>query len=213
MTTPSEFQALIASVAGELATDVKKLLSRLNSLSQSEALAFITDAYPGLATPYATLASGLTAQWYEDRPGPAGFVARTVDPDPVEKLATSGRWALVQHDPISALQGSATRAVFNAQRETVIANAERENTRWARHASATACGFCRALATRGAVYQSQASAKRAHDKCHCLAVPDRDGSYEPAPYVEKWVRDYEIAQSKSDGSLRSIAAAMDRLAG
>lgn len=185
-TAPSDFQRLIAAVAANAATDIGALLSRVDRFDQAEVLAFITEAYPELVTPYAALASGLTAQWYDELPGSATYVAIDVDPDPVEKLQISGRWAMTQNDPVAALRGTATRTVFNAQRDTVMVNTKRENVRWARHASATACKFCQLLATRGAVYQSQDTARRAHDSCHCLAVPDRDGSFQPAPHIQKW---------------------------
>lgn len=209
--TTSEFQRLIAAVAAELATDIAALLPQLDRLNLAEALAFITEAYPELVSPYAALASGLTAQWYEELPG-REFAAEMVDPDPVEKLAISARWALIQANPVSSMQGTATRSVFTSQRDTVIANSDREGVLWARHASATACGFCRMLATRGAVYRSQRSAQRAHDNCHCLAVPDRDGNFEPAPYVEGWTRDYRAVIAEGARSPQQIAAAMERIA-
>ncbi|MGC7358433.1 hypothetical protein RA989_21590, partial [Mycobacteroides abscessus subsp. massiliense] len=51
---------------------------------------------------------------------------------------------------VSDLTGSAARALFNASRDTVLANVAAEpGARWARHASANACSFCRLMATRG----------------------------------------------------------------
>ncbi|MFV8169837.1 ADP-ribosyltransferase [Mycolicibacterium peregrinum] len=120
---------------------------------------------------------------------------------------------MLQSDPALALKGTATRSVFSGSRDTVITNANREGVRWARHASANACGFCRMLATRGAVYHSQALAKKSHDHCHCLAVPDRDGLYVPAPYVEQWERDYAQARRGGATTPGQIANAMDKVDG
>lgn len=212
----AEFQLLLAQLAGELGSRIDRLVPSLDRLSQPELLSFMTDAYPELVTPYIAAGNNLTTVWYDEQPTPPEakpFYAEPAAVTPVEQLAASARWAMLQSDPTGALKGTATRAVFNGSRDTVITNTEREGVRWARHASANACGFCRMLATRGAVYRSQALAKKSHDHCHCLAVPDRDGLYVPAPYVEQWERDY--TQARRDGATTpgQIANAMDKAEG
>ncbi|NOQ62712.1 hypothetical protein [Mycolicibacterium fortuitum] len=212
----AEFQLLLAQLAGELGSRIDRLVPSLDRLSQPELLSFMTDAYPELVTPYIAAGNNLTTVWYDEQPTPPEakpFYAEPAAVTPVEQLAASARWAMLQSDPTGALKGTATRAVFSGSRATVITNTEREGVRWARHASANACGFCRMLATRGAVYRSQALAKKSHDHCHCLAVPDRDGLYTPAPYVEQWERDY--AQARKDGARTpsQIATAMDKASG
>lgn len=199
---------------------METLVAQLDRLDQREKLAFITDAYPDLAAPYLAAAGDLTATWYDEQPtfSASTFEAQPADLPPDAQLAANGRWAMLQDSAVTALQGTATRAVFNASRQTVIDNVQRENlalaprgrrVRWARHAAANACGFCRMLATRGAVYRERALALRAHDHCHCLAVADRDGKYEPPAYVEQWERDYRQARRDGHTDARSIAAAMD----
>ena len=209
-TAVAEFQRLLAALAGNLSRDTERLLSGMDRLDRVEALKFITDAYPVLATPYASAAANLTVRWYEEQPGPSDFLAVPADPPNVDRLAASGRWALLQRTPITALQGSATRSVFDSSRNTVVANTQREGVRWARHASPTACGFCRMLASRGAVYRTEDNALKAHDNCHCLAVPDRDGSFEPASYVAQWARDEQAAREGGARTLAEIANAMDK---
>lgn len=212
----SEFQLLLAQLSEELGSKIDRLVPNLNQLSQPELLSFMTDAYPELVTPYIAAGNNLTTVWYDEQPTPPEakpFYAEPAAVTPVEQLAASARWAMLQSDPTGALKGTATRAVFNGSRDTVITNTEREGISWARHASANACGFCRMLATRGAVYRTQALAKKSHDHCHCLAVPDRDGLYVPAPYVEQWERDY--TQARRDGATTpgQIANAMDKAEG
>lgn len=212
----AEFQLLLAQLAGELGSRIDRLVPSLDRLDQPELLSFITDAYPALVTPYIAAGNDLTTVWYDEQPAaPAAkpFYAEPAAVAPVEQLAISARWAMLQSDPTIALKGTATRAVFSGSRDTVITNTTREGILWARHASANACGFCRMLATRGAVYHSQALAKKSHDNCHCLAVPDRDGLYVPAPYVEQWDRDY--IQARKDGARTpgQIANAMDKVEG
>ena len=212
-----EFQGVLTQLAAAAEDKIGVLIPHLDRLDAAERRQFITDAYPTLITPYLAAAGDLTAQWYDEQPTTTrGFRVAPAALAPAEQLAVSGRWALTQSNPVAALQGSSTRAVFNSSRRTVLDNVGRESgARWARHASANACAFCRMLATRtgtgkGSLYTSKTAAvrtgttkrkrgKRAagekyHDHCHCVAVPVRPGdSYEPPPYVQQWTADYRAA--------------------
>lgn len=212
----AEFQLLLVQLAADLDIKLDRLATALDRLDRREALAYVSDAYPELITPYLSAAGDLSATWYEEQPVAAGARPFTVQPaelPALADLAISGRWAMLQSNPVAAAQGAGSKALFDHSRLTVVSNSVREGVRWARHASANACGFCRMLATRGAVYGGEASAKKSHDRCHCLAVPDRDGNYSPAPYVARWQDDY--AQARKDGAETpaQIANAMDRAAG
>lgn len=205
-----EFQGLLAELARRMGADVAKLVTAIGRLTPVEQFAFITDAYPELAWPYLSASAELTTQWYDEQPtATSGFAPEPAELPPAEQLAANARWALLQDATVSLLQGAATRSIFNTSRATVLGNAEREGVRWARHASANACGFCRMLATRGAVYHSAALARKGHGGCHCLAVPDRDGKYEPAPYVAQWERDYAAARRAGHTDAASISRFME----
>lgn len=214
-----EFQGLLTGLTNDLGQQIGKLGVAVDRLDQRELLSFVTDAYPQLITPYLAASATLTATWYDEQPvaatptEAAPFIAEPAELAPIDQLAISARWAMLQSSPLTELQRTGTRAVFTASRDTVVANAVREGVRWARHASANACGFCRMLATRGAVYRSQELAQKSHDGCHCLAVPDRDGLYVPAPYVAQWLDDYNQARGDGARTPAQIANAMDRAAG
>lgn len=212
----AEFQALLTGLANALGLRIDKLAPALARLTPKDLLTFITDAYPQLVTPYLAAAVTLTTTWYAEQPASeaaAAFIPEPAALVPDEQLAANGRWAMLQPDPLGALKRTATRAVFQSSTATIAANASREGIRWARHASANACGFCRMMATRGAAYTSEAAAGgRYHDGCHCIAVPDRDGSYEPAPYVGQWEKDYFQARREGFTSAGAIANAMERIA-
>jgi len=159
----AEFQLLLTQLAGNLDEKIDRLLSRMDRLDQREALAFITDAYPELVTPYIHTAANATIAYYAEQPTTltrkaSAFVPVVPDDLVPDGLDISGRWALLESEPIAALQGSATRAVFNGSRDTMVFNAIREHAKWARHASANACSMCRVMATRGAVYTSEQAA-------------------------------------------------------
>lgn len=229
-----EFQGALAELARRLGVDVEKLLAAVGRLSPVEQFAFITEAYPELVFPYLSASAELTAQWYDEQPSAtSGFVAEPAELPPPEQLAANARWALLQDATVTLLQGAATRALFGQSRATVLDNVDRERgARWARHASANACGFCRMLATRHTgpnttFYTSEEAATKVvgrygkprgaaklgdkyHDHCHCVAVPVRPGqAYEPAPYVAQWERDYAQARKDGHADAASIAKAMD----
>lgn len=217
----SEFQSLLAGLAGELEARIRRMVpTAVARLDQRELLAFITDAFPELVTPFLAASGDLTAVWYEDQLPGSDFRAAPADLAPVDQLAISGRWAMLQADPAAALRGTATRSLFNTSRETIAKNAKTEGVRWARHASANACGFCRMLAIRGADYSSEEAAlamrhtdDEGHDHCHCTAVPDRDGTYEPPAYYAQWKLDYKAALAAGAKTAGEIANAMDYMPG
>ncbi|QFG09202.1 MuF-like minor capsid protein [Mycobacterium phage Efra2] len=242
-----EFQGVLSELAGRVGSAVDLLVPRLAEATKREGLALITDAYPEVVDPFLGAAGDLTAQWYAEQTAgngayaqisagnatdPANFVPEAAPLPDREQLGASGRWGLLQPDPLTALRGASTRALFNQSRRTVLDNAEREGVRWVRHAAANACGFCRMLATRvltmhddGApgLYRTKYNALHphktaleaaGHDHCKCVAVPLRDGStYETPEYVHDWLDDYEAVKLGSSGYLRTpgaIAHAMEQ---
>ena len=121
-----EFQGALVRLAELLRGDIAKLLgASMGRLDRYEQLAFITDAYPELITPYLAASAELTAQWYAEQPTTDANppTPTSAAPAPVEQLGIQGRWAIVQSKPVAALQGAGQRMVFNASRETVIASA------------------------------------------------------------------------------------------
>ncbi|QAU05023.1 putative capsid maturation protease [Mycobacterium phage Henu3] len=234
-----EFQGALQQLAIEAGNAGRRLVSRMGELSTAEGLQLVTDAYPELIEPFVVASGEMTAQWYgENMVRPVRRIAseRLFLPEPAElpsrqRLAKSGRWAVLQRDPGTAIVGSSTRWVFDESRRTVNDNAEREGVRWTRYASANACGFCRMLATRvltvgerGApgLYRTKAAAEasphtpdvRGHDHCKCIAVPVRDG-YTPPGYVYDWLDDYNAVSRDDDGYLLpewKIADLMERRA-
>lgn len=218
MPTQREIDAL-RSVLGDLtqlsAADLAVLWQEIDGASPSQIEDILVQTYPALITPYLAAAAEVATVWYDDLAPTADFRAAPTAPPPVEQMEASARWAVGplfgrgDAAVLSLLAGSAQRYVFGGARDTVITNAAREGTRWARHASANACAFCRLLATRGAAYNSRQTAMQAHDHCRCMAVPVRPGdTYKPAPYISQWEKEYNTARSKSDGSTDGILTVM-----
>ncbi len=160
------------------------------------------EAYVALIDPYIAASSQVTAEWYHSLDPDKPFAVEPAPPPERSALAANYGWAVTQLDPAEALSGSANRQVYNTSRATVAHNARRENVRYARQALFNACAWCQMLATRGAVYHTEATAMASgHDDCNCVAVPDRAGS----PYVEpdsvkQWLRDYNKAARAESGT-------------
>lgn len=230
------FQGALARLADEATLATDALMSRVAAIPVSDALAFVTDAYPDIVDPFVSAAGEMTAQWYgELRTRTVRRVGEILTPEPAtipdrRALGTSARWALTSSNPGLAIRGSTTRRVFDQSRRTVRDNARRDGVRWVRHASSDACGFCRMLATRvlttdrdGApgLYNFEGTARRSphvkdvrgHDHCKCIATIAN--GYEPPDYVYDWLEDYDAVSRNDDGVLRpewNIAYRMERRA-
>jgi hypothetical protein len=184
----AEFQSTLGRISALASSDILTVvIAALQRLSGSEARSFVTDTYPRLLERYLRLSSEATVQWYAEQPSKRRFAPEPIPLVARKRLAVNARWAATQADPAAALTGSATRAVFDQSRFTVVTNAKREKVSWARHASPDACEYCRMLAV-GVVDGGKPSA-RSHDRCNCLAVPIRDGVYVPPEYVTQWGRE------------------------
>jgi len=288
MPSPSEvdnFQRLLTTLSAQAVAAVTALWDTLSTVDAVTRWKALHDAYPAVVDPFINASAVLTAEWYSSIDPASSFAVVTQPPPPTAILHSNVGWALALADPLTNLIGSLERQVFNASRDTILSNAEKEGTKWARHASANACSFCRILATRGAVYASEAAAQSVvgrgkdlspmerrmraagtplpfrprfsgqgaavdpgavslggnkrrggkggkgrfiaggagqlrgsqtlgepyHDNCHCIAVPVRNGAYEPPDYVAQWDQDYGDARAalKASGDVKNQFGALD----
>lgn len=201
-------KAILSELDTLTAEDLDAMWNRGSSLTGSDFIDYVFDAFPDVVEPYALLAADLAASWYEGSAPGLSYKAISIAILDAAAIRGSVGWALagVGATGLVRLTGVAQRTVWNANRETTLANVKREGGKWARHASANACAFCAMVSTRGAAYSSEHAAggfgNRYHDSCHCLAVEVRPGQrYEPPPYAEKWSAAYDSASSQVVGSL------------
>lgn len=227
-----EFQGALVRLADALSSEARKVTKALARLDQADAMRYATDAYPEIASPFLASAGDFAATWYEDQPttSDTAFYATPADLPAVEQLGANARWALTQHDPAGALDGSARRQLFNQARETVLNNAEEEpGTKWIRHARSGACGFCRMLATRAlteghggapGLYNTEATASMTphrkfevgHDRCRCIIIPLRPGAEYVVPdYLPQWLSDYYLVSRDADDRLLNPQVIADRM--
>lgn len=174
------------------------------------------DHYARIVDPYLAASAQVSAHWYHSLAPNVPFAAAPGPLPPPDALAKNAAYALGTADPNGTLAGTTERHVYATSGATIVHNADRENVRYARYASASACAFCRVLATRNTLYTSATAAvsvvgkngrprgTRAigslyHDRCHCIAVPVRPGDdYQPPDYVAQWEKDYQAARDDPD---------------
>lgn len=137
------------------------------------------DGYADAVYPGMELAADFACTYY-DALGDDEPFAEPVELPPVEALNIAVRWALsTGKGPagLVLLEGATQRKIYNAGRETLLFNVDREpSARFARYANSGACDFCVKLETRGAVYHSRESAGEHtdfHDNCGCMIVVER----------------------------------------
>lgn len=164
---PAELRSALVDLNALMVSDLAALWRAVDG----QDVEFLRDALqaevPGVVDPYLAAAGDITADWYEAQAPELSYVARPAALVDEGQLQATARWAagtVLTKSPVSPLDllaGSMQRALFNESRETIVENAEVEpGARWARHASANACEFCRMVATRGAVYASESAASR-----------------------------------------------------
>jgi hypothetical protein len=188
---------------------------------------------------YARTSASLAAEFYDaqrDAAGVAGvFTVPVADPPASEQTDASLRWATkdlwprdpedertteAQLQPMDVrldqaekkAEAVAQKLVADTGRGTVreAVRQDRQATAWARSAALGACAFCRLLSIRGAVYARDTVDFRAHDGCHCMAIPVFKGqAFELSPHAREWERIYrEYAAPHSGQQLRLFRRAL-----
>ncbi|MET0419507.1 MAG: hypothetical protein ABW022_26125 [Actinoplanes sp.] len=101
--------------------------------------------------------------------------------------------------------GALAKLVLAGGRRTLVTLVRQDRTAlgWARVTSDDPCAFCRMLASRGAVYKSEAGADFVpHDGCGCSPEPLFRGASPPeqaAEYAREWQA--AQAQARTDGTM------------
>lgn len=171
-----ERRALLGELGRLAVVDLGALWRQATALTNVEFSTFIAAAYPEVTDPYVAAASMLSANWFEESEPESLFTARLAPAIPRDRLTTTANWALGADGDkaLDRLAGATQRAVFDGARETTMLNVDLvPGTRWAREARPGACAFCRMLATRGAVYRTEADALRVSGRSVDLSISDR----------------------------------------
>ena len=170
--TAEQVRRAQSSLSAAAVADLRKVWPKLMTMRPdkvAEALALVLEEF---SAKYGTASAALAAEWFEERRDLAGatgsFRAQVAALPSEERLKILARWGVgplfgANPDPTTALSlvsGGLSRTVLMMGRDTIHESiaADPAGPRYARHASANACAFCAMLASRGAVYTSEANA-------------------------------------------------------
>lgn len=187
--------------------DIRALIESLRITDRQVLTDLIIDMMPKIVAQYSDASAIIASDFYElarEQANARGrFTPKLAKPAPLAQIEASAGWSLqsVWQEVIDFgallvnLNGSMTRLVRQAGRATVAENAQREGVGWYRAPDAGACSFCLMLASRGAVYATEAGARfvgingrvrgnqqageKYHDNCGC--VPTRIARSEALP--------------------------------
>lgn len=196
-------------------------------------------AVRALVGEYGSGSASLAADYYEAQRAAAQVTGRftvpLLDPPPDTQVDNSLRWAtkdLWPRDPEDPATTDAQKLPLDVRLEAAEKKAEavaqklvtdqgrgtvrnavqqdRQAIGWARTAALGACAFCKLLATRGMVYKQDTVNFRAHDGCHCGAIPVfRGQKFELSDKAKEWDRLYQqYAAGHSGDQLRLFRRAI-----
>lgn len=205
--------------------DLFALLREIEGAGVVETRNILIQVLPELVAPYTTASGELAAVLFEDLRSEAGrrgvFYAQATGTAPAtERVASTAAWAVealrveaLESTLQSRLSGAVAKLVFDASRETMLANSGRESVGFQRMPRPGCCAFCGMLASRGAAYSSRASAAAGHDDCRCVVMPVYPGTpMAELASVESDKYETMYRQSLTDEDGNSLSSTKDILA-
>jgi hypothetical protein len=213
----SEHHAALVGLTGKLKTTLRTpQLLRLDKSSAQYAAAFAA-----LVQEFGSASVSLNSDYYEDARTDAEVPGayRVPDIEPLAPERVSGALTAALDAPPdlaqSSVEGYADLLVTSIGKNALIAAIMGDNKaqKWARVTSGKACAFCRMLATRGAVYKSDASASFVpHPRCHCtIEAVFHPESYEPTAATRSDIALYNAAGENAEAGdrLNAFRRALD----
>lgn len=177
--TPQEAKAQLSLLGDDAEDTARWMIDRTSGSFESRRLQLL-DTVPDVVGVYSEASAAVAADAYMDaRVGVAGmFVATPVVLDRTVKIRRGVAWA---SDPMgigdfgaaSARMARLVRSeMTRPYRDTTLRNGARDSrfVGYKRIARGESCGFCKALAARGAVYRKETVYFAAHDGCQCTTA-------------------------------------------
>jgi len=205
---------------------IADLLPVWSGLDPNDARGVQDVLYPALSDVvelYASAASALGADWYDDLREASGApgLFRAVpgalpDAEAVPVLVRWGTGPLFSAQPDLAatqalVEGGMQKLVADADRSSVFRslNSDRQGRGWSRQTTGKSCPFCRFLAGRGAIYSAETAGFSSHNHCDCVAVPNfGDGpAIKALPYTPSSKFRTQAARDANNARLREALAA------
>jgi hypothetical protein len=213
-----------------LLRDLVKVWQLLRPDSLHRSMPAWVAAVHAVTSRYAPMAATLAADYYEAERAAANAAGRFTVPfadapteghvDAVMRWATKDLWSrnpdtLTErvHAAKSNAESAAAKLVEDVGRLTITYAVQKDPAAvgWARTASPGACAFCRMLAQRGPVYGADTVGFRAHNDCHCMAMPLFKGQkWAPTAMVREWQKQYEQAAKAPGDPLKNLRRIVGR---
>ncbi|RKW71756.1 VG15 protein [Galactobacter caseinivorans] len=217
-----------ASLEGKLDAALTRHFNGLDLSDPAAAKRDLMRFIPQLVKRFGPVSAQLAVEWYQELMAASGD-AGTFTPTPARSSLSAADMAasvesasggLFDGDPSRVLGYLATYTGLWVQqqgRDTIRKNADREGVMWARvPRGAITCAWCLVLASRGADYVSENSARLAsdgepyHPKCDCQPVRIASKEDYPKGYLpDDWLDMYmEARKASGSGDIRDIASHM-----
>lgn len=200
-----EFRRLLNTLSLAATGDLRVALAGIDMSDFREVRGVLDRLWPDLVLGYGQASVALGSTLFE-------MMADDLSVSPTLRLARENdgaaplarmRWAVGTAAPLVNLSTILDELVKQPARDTIAESAVASKLGWARVPSgADTCAFCRMLASRGAVYTSEARAKfgksgrKYHGKCDCGVVVVRG----PHDYPEGYDPDVYLAEYAAAGT-------------
>lgn len=180
--TPQESKAGLTLLADDASDTIEWTLRRTSGSFESRRFQLL-ETGSALVGYYSEGSAALAVDFYDESRADARvtsrFAAEPIILDRTVKIRRGLAWASeplsVDDDAaaLSRLQSILASEVVRPYRDTITTNRQRDpaSAGWIRVTSGAACGFCKALAARGAVYRQASAYFAAHDNCTCTCAP------------------------------------------
>lgn len=216
MVTPLESKSQLTLLGDDVEDTARWSIRRTSGSFKSRRLQLL-DTMPGVVGVYSEASAALATDLYNDsRVGVTGrYAATPVVLDRTVSIRRGVAWAAIplaidDWDSAAARLSELMRSeVARPYRDTIIENRKKdpECAGWFRVARSASCGFCKALADRGAVYKEETAYFASHDHCMCTCAPVfRGGATGPEADVMQYMASGRRRTPKEKESIRSWAA-------
>lgn len=214
--TALESKQALRSLGDDAEDTARWMIGRTSGSFESRRLQLL-DTVPGVVGFYSEGSAALAVDAYMDaRTGvPGAFAAAPIVLDRTVKIRRGVAWASsplglgdvgAAEDRMSVLVRSEMTRPY---RDTTLANGARDGmfVGYKRIARSGSCGFCRALADRGAVYKKTTVYFAAHDSCQCTTAAAFVGQpHGPEASVEQYMASKRRRTDEEKAEIRQWAS-------
>lgn len=221
--SPPPLNTALLSIAASAADE----LDPIWQLEPKRIIPALFEAIPPLVDRWGVASASAAADWYDELrateaiPGRFTAIVPRLDnlgaqalagwgAEPLKAPAELAPVELDKPNPVDTaryrVEGGLQKRIVNAANLTVTesANQDPQARGWMRHTRPNACGFCKMVASRGAVYRKATATFACHESCYCTASPAWGGKPLPVgPYkpsdkpstaadrarVRRWIKD------------------------